>query len=67
MAMFGDLLFQNGKTVRGLASLTAALQRSEPQDRAWISAMQEQAFALAGEADRRTAMALADEMIRNGQ
>jgi uncharacterized protein len=67
MAMFGDLLFQNGKTVRGLASLTAALQRSEPQDRAWISAMQEQAFALAGEADRRTAMALADEMIKNGQ
>lgn len=67
MAMFGDLLFQNGKTVRGLASLTAALQRSQPQDRAWISTMQEQAFALAGEADRRTAMALADEMIRSGQ
>ena len=65
--MFGDLLFKNGKTVRGLASLTAALQHAEPQDRAWISAMQEQAFALAGEADRRTAMALADEMIRNGQ
>ncbi|MGB8817614.1 MAG: tetratricopeptide repeat protein [Rhizobiaceae bacterium] len=67
MAMFGDLLFQNGKTVRGLASLTAALQRSAPKDRGWIAAMQEQAFALAGESDRRTAMALADEIIRNGQ
>lgn len=67
MAMFGDLLFQNGKTVRGLASLTAALQRCEPQDREWISSMQEQAFALAGEADRRTAMALAEEIIRGGQ
>mgnify|MGYP003417044710 CR=1 FL=1 len=55
-AMFGNLLFQNGKTVRGLASLTAALQRCEPQDRTWISSMQEQAFALAGEADRRTAL-----------
>ena len=65
--MFGDLLFQNGKTVRGLASLTAALQRSGPKDRNWIASMQEQAFALAGEADRRTAMALADEMARNGQ
>lgn len=67
MAMFGDLLFQNGKTVRGLASLTAALQRSGPKDRGWIASMQEQAFALAGEADRRTAIALADEMARNGQ
>ncbi len=67
MAMFGDLLFQNGKTVRGLASLTAALQRSGPKDRGWISAMQEQAFALAGEADRRTAMALADEIAKGGQ
>lgn len=67
MAMFGDMLFQNGKTVRGLASLTTALQRAEPHDRPWISAMQEQAFALAGEADRRTAMALADEMMRSGR
>ncbi len=67
MAMFGDLLFQNGKTVRGLASLTAALQRSAPKDRDWIASMQEQAFALAGEADRRTAMALADEIAKGGQ
>ena len=67
MAMFGDLLFQNGKTVRGLASLTAALQRSGPKDRSWIASMQEQAFALAGEADRRTAMALADDIAKGGQ
>ena len=64
MAMFGDLLFQNGKVVRGLASLTAALQRSGPKDRSWISEMQERAFALAGEADRRTAIALSEEMLK---
>jgi uncharacterized protein len=67
MAMFGDLLFQNGKTVRGLASLTAALQMSAPQDRVWIAEMQERAFALAGEADRRTAVVLADEILKSGQ
>lgn len=43
MAMFGDLLFQNGKTVRGLASLTAALQRSTPQDRNWIAGQMQKA------------------------
>jgi uncharacterized protein len=67
MAMFGDLLFQNGKKVRGLASLTAALQRSAPQDREWIADMQERAFALADEADRRTAIALSQEIVKNGQ
>ena len=64
MAMFGDLLFQNGKTVRGLANLTAALQRSGPKDRSWIAEMQERAFALAGEADRRTAIALSEDMLK---
>ena len=64
MAMFGDLLFQNGKIVRGLANLTAALQRSGPKDHSWIAEMQERAFALAGEADRRTAMALSEDMLK---
>ena len=67
MAMFGDLLFQNGKKVRGLASLTAALQLSPPKDREWISDMQERAFALADEADRRTAIALSQQMLKDGQ
>lgn len=67
MAMFGDLLFQNGKTVRGLASLTAALHMSAPADRVWISEMQERAFALSGEADRRTAVALSQEILKSGQ
>jgi uncharacterized protein len=67
MAMFGDLLFQNGKKVRGLATLTMALQRSAPQDREWISEMQERAFALSDEADRRTAIALSQEMLKGNQ
>jgi uncharacterized protein len=63
-AMFGNLLFQNGKQVRGLAMLTAALQRSEPKDRDWILELQESAFAVAGEADRRTAMALSESILK---
>ena len=65
-ATLGDLLFQKGKTVRGLAMMTAALEQSKPADRAWIQSMQEQAFGLAGESDRRTAIALADSILKNG-
>jgi uncharacterized protein len=61
--MFGNLLFQNGKQVRGLAMLTAALQKAEPKDREWILELQESAFAVAGEADRRTAMALSEDIL----
>ena len=64
MAMFGELLFQNGKKVRGLANLTAALQRSGDHDRNWIAELQERAFSLAGEADRRTAIALSEDMLK---
>lgn len=64
MAMFGELLFQNGKKVRGLAALTAALHRSNSGDRNWISELQERAFALVGEADRRTAIALSEDMLK---
>jgi len=42
--------------------MTAALQKAEPVDRGWIRQIQEEAFALASEADRRTAMVLAEDM-----
>src|SRR5690606_5694426 len=64
-ATLGNLLFQSGKVVRGLALMTDALTYAAPADLPWIRTMQEEAFALAGESDRRTAIALADSM-RNG-
>lgn len=63
LAMFGNMLFQNGKKVRGLASMTAALARSATKDHSWISDLQEQAFALSGEADRRTAIVLSEQIL----
>lgn len=65
-ATLGDLLFQSGKVVRGLAMMTAALERARPSDKPWIRGMQEEAFALAGEADRRTAIALAQDLLSKG-
>jgi TPR repeat protein len=68
-ATLGNLLFQSGKVVRGLALMTTALdtaQKRAPADIAWIRAMQEEAFALAGESDRRTAIALAQDYLANG-
>jgi TPR repeat protein len=65
-ATLGNLLFQRGKVVRGLAMMTAALERASPGDRPWIRGMQEEAFALAAEADRRTAIALADDILTKG-
>ena len=62
-ATLGNLLYQRGKVVRGLAMLTAAMERADPRDRQWIGGMQEEAFALATEADRRTAVALAQDML----
>ena len=66
-ATLGNLLFQSGKVVRGLAMMTAALERAAPADQPWIRGMQEEAFALAGEADRRTAISLAQDISRQGQ
>ena len=66
-ATLGNLLFQSGKIVRGLAMMTAALERATPNDRTWIRAMQEEAFSLAAEADRRTAIALAEDILAEGQ
>lgn len=62
-ATLGNLLYQRGKIVRGLAMLTAAMERADPRDCQWIGGMQEEAFALATEADRRTAIALAQDML----
>ncbi|WOC17217.1 hypothetical protein MP213Fo_27240 [Pseudochrobactrum sp. MP213Fo] len=58
-AMLGNMLFQAGKTVRGLAMLTVAFDRCSEQDCEWIRTMQEQAFSVAGEAERRNAVAIA--------
>ena len=65
-ATLGYLLFQSGKAVRGLAMMTAALERAPTNDKPWIRGMQEEAFALAGEADRRTAIALAQDLLGQG-
>lgn len=65
-ATLGNLLFQSGKVVRGLAMMTAALSRATPADQSWIRSMQEEAFAVSGEADRRTAISLADDMLAKG-
>jgi len=59
-ALLGQMLFERGQTVRGLALMTAALKNSSDQDKIWIRTMQEEAFAVVGEGERRTAMALAD-------
>jgi TPR repeat protein len=65
-ATLGNLLFRSGQIVRGLAMLTAALERAQPAEAIWIRPLQEEAFALAGESDRRTAVALADHMLTAG-
>jgi TPR repeat protein len=65
-ATLGNLLFQSGKVVRGLAMMTAALERASPADQPWIRGMQEEAFSLADEADRRGAIALAQDMLKGG-
>ena len=65
-ATLGNLLFQSGKVVRGLAMMTAALERAPSADKVWIRGMQEEAFSLAAEADRRTAIALAQDILGKG-
>jgi len=63
-ATLGNLLFRSGQTSRGLAMMTVALERAAPGDRDWIRDLHEQAFALADEAERRTAIALADDIAK---
>ena len=68
-ALLGYLLFDGEKIklraepVRGLAMLTAALKQAAPMDQEWIRPLQEEAFSLATEADRRTALAYAEGSI----
>lgn len=58
MGIFGNVIFQEGQTVRGLAYMTAALSTCSKSDRQWLEPMQEQAFSLVNEKDRRSAIDL---------
>ncbi|MBP2238045.1 TPR repeat protein [Sinorhizobium kostiense] len=62
MGVFGSVIFQEGQIVRGLAYMTAALDQCSPKERSWLQPMQEQAFSLASEDDRRVAISMAQNM-----
>ncbi|EHS49826.1 Sel1 domain protein repeat-containing protein [Rhizobium sp. PDO1-076] len=64
MSVFGNVLFEEGQTVRGLAFLTAALDRCNAKDCPWMQELQERAFSMASEDDRRVAVALAPEVYQ---
>jgi TPR repeat protein len=71
-ALLGYLLF-DGETislraepVRGLAMLTRALKLAPAKDKDWIRPLQEEAFSLSNEDDRRTALAYADQVDAGG-
>jgi TPR repeat protein len=66
MAVFGNVLFDEGQTVRGLAFLTAALDKCTSRDCTWMQQLQEQAFSVSSEEDRRGAIALSREFARGG-
>lgn len=65
MAVFGNVIFQEGQTVRGLAYMTAALDSCSTTDREWLQPLQEQAFSLVTEDERRKALVLSAN-IRKG-
>jgi TPR repeat protein len=66
MSIFGNLLFQEGQTVRGLAFMTLAMDKCAPSDCLWIQNLQEQAFSIVGEEDRRVAIAVAQKIDKSG-
>jgi TPR repeat protein len=66
MGIFGNVIFNEGQTVRGLAYMTAALDSCEPRDKDWLQAMQEQAFSLVNEEDRRQAITLSASIRLKG-
>jgi len=66
MGVFGDVIFQEGQTARGLAYMTAALDQCNPKDRPWLQSMQEQAFSLANEDDRRVAISMSRNIHLDG-
>ncbi len=65
-ALLGHMLFEgegvNREPVLGLMYLTVARDRSRTDD-GWIRKLQEQAFSVATETERRTALALADDWM----
>lgn len=62
-ALLGSVICKEGHEVYGLALMTVALKRAPETEKDWIRDMQEQAFSLADEEDRRSAVKLADAMI----
>ncbi|MFB2552129.1 exopolysaccharide production regulator ExoR [Ensifer soli] len=62
MGVFGNVLFEEGQTVRGLAFMTAALDQCTPKERPWVQSMQEQAFSLASEDERRLAIVMSRDL-----
>lgn len=62
MAVFGDLIFNEGQPVLGLAYLTMAADRCQIGDCSWIRDLQEKCFSVVDENDRRGAIALAHNM-----
>jgi TPR repeat protein len=62
MAVFGNILFQEGQATRGLAFMTAALDKCKPKDCPWMEDLQEQAFSIASEGDRRDAVTMAHKL-----
>lgn len=65
-ALLGYLLFDGEKIalraepVKGLAMLTRALRDASPAEKEWIRPLQEEAFSLSSEAERRTALTYAE-------
>lgn len=65
-ATLGNLLFHSGKVIRGLAMMTAALERAKSSDQPWIRGMQEEAFAISSDNERTKAIGLAQDMLAQG-
>ncbi|PIT68044.1 tetratricopeptide repeat protein [Bartonella tribocorum] len=64
-AMLGNMLLQEGEIVRGTAMLTAAYEKASLKDKNWIRPLQEQAFILCHEFERRTAISLVADILKN--
>lgn len=62
-ALLGSVICKEGHEVYGLALMTAALKRAPDSEKPWIQNIQEQAFSLANEKERRSAVKLADAMV----
>lgn len=65
-ALLGHLLFEGEHLkrdpVRGLSMMMAAQKRADAENNGWISSMQEEAFALASEDERRQAIIMIDQL-----